>query len=83
MSLQSVLLLLSLVLGTAADPVRSEITLAAPVEEVRKQLSGGDIDAAIEAGELAVETLAQDSQAWFWLGRAISELIQRETCSKP
>lgn len=77
MSRQSVLLLLSLVLGTAAEPVRSNITLAAPVEEVRKQLSSGDIDAAIEAGERAVETLAQDSQAWFWLGRAYAQQAMR------
>lgn len=77
MSRQSVLLLLSLVLGTAAEPVQSEITLAAPIEEVRKQLRDGHIDAAIEAGEQAVETLTQDSQAWFWLGRAYAQQAMR------
>lgn len=77
MSRQSVLFLLSLVLGTAAEPVQSEITLAAPIEEVRKQLRDGHIDAAIEAGEQAVETLTQDSQAWFWLGRAYAQQAMR------
>lgn len=77
MSRQSALLWLALVLGTAAEPVRSEIVLAAPVEEVRNQLRGGNVEAAIKAGEHAVATLAQDSQAWFWLGRAYAQQAMR------
>jgi tetratricopeptide (TPR) repeat protein len=77
MSRQSTLLWLALVLGATAEPARSEIALAAPVEQVRNQLRGGNVDAAIEAGELAVEALANDSQAWFWLGRAYAQQAMR------
>ena len=73
MSRTSALLWLALVLGSAAEPVRSETPLAAPVQEIRKHLNGGQIDAAIDSGEIAVETLAQDSYAWFWLGRAYAQ----------
>jgi tetratricopeptide (TPR) repeat protein len=66
----SALLWLALALGASGVPVRAEVQLAAPVEDIRTRLRDGQLDAAIKAGEAAVETLAQDSQAWLWLGRA-------------
>ena len=69
MSRQSALLWLALALGSAL-PVAAAEPLPEPVEEVKRRLGNGDIDAAIKAGESAVKTLEQDSQAWFWLGRA-------------
>lgn len=84
MSRTSALLWLALILGSTAEPVRSETPLAAPVQEIRKHLSGGKIDAAIESGEKAVEALAQDSYAWFWLGRAYAQqAIRASLLGKP
>jgi tetratricopeptide (TPR) repeat protein len=69
----STLLWLALVLGATSVPLRAEIQLAAAVEEVRSRLRDGKVDAAIEAGEAAVERLADDSHAWLWLGRAYGQ----------
>lgn len=44
--------------------------LAPPIEEVRKQLKAGDVEAAVDASEVAVESHADDAQAWLWAGRA-------------
>lgn len=77
MSRTSTLLWLALVLGSAMEPARAELALAAPVDEVRKHLGGGRIEAAIASGEKAVATLAQDSRAWFWLGRAYAQQALR------
>jgi cytochrome c-type biogenesis protein CcmH/NrfG len=66
----SALLWLALALGATGMPLRAEITLAAPVEDIRSRLRDGKIEAAIQAGEAAVERLADDTQAWLWLGRA-------------
>ena len=84
MSRTSALLWLALILSSAAEPAKSETPLAAPVQQIRKHLSGGQIDAAIESGEKAVETLAQDSYAWFWLGRAYAQqAIRASLLGKP
>jgi tetratricopeptide (TPR) repeat protein len=77
MSRHSTLLWLGLLLGSAAAPVAAETVLPEPVQAVRKQLRDGKIDAAIQAGEAAVETLAKDAQAWFWLGRAYAQQAMR------
>jgi tetratricopeptide (TPR) repeat protein len=71
------LLWLSLIFGAAAEPLPAQTSLPASVEAVRSQLREGDIDAAIDAGEAAVETLADDAQAWFWLGRAYAQQAMR------
>ena len=83
MSRQSALLWLALALGSAL-PVAAAELLAEPVQEVKRRLGEGDIDAAITAGESAVAALQQDSQAWFWLGRAYArQAIQAGLLSKP
>ena len=84
MSRTSALLWLALALGTTAGPLHAEVALAAPVEEVKKHLNAGRIDAAIESGESAVEALAQDSFAWVWLGRAYAQqAIKASLLGKP
>lgn len=71
------LLWLTLLLGSAVEPVQAQAALPAAVDSVRKQLRDGNIDQAIEAGEAAVETLEQDARAWFWLGRAYAQQAMR------
>lgn len=46
------------------------LSLPAPVEAVRAALRSGDVEAAVEAAEDAVQRLAPDSRAWMWAGRA-------------
>lgn len=78
------LLWLALALGASSIPVRAEVELAAPVEDVRTRLRDGHVDAAIKAGEAAVESLAQDSQAWLWLGRAYGrQAMEASLLTKP
>jgi tetratricopeptide (TPR) repeat protein len=84
MSRTSALLWLALVLGAAAEPARSGVVLAAPVEDVRNRLRDGQLDAAIKAGESAVLALAQDTHAWHWLGRAYGQqAMQASLLAKP
>ena len=80
----SALLWLALALGASSVPVRAEVELAAPVEDVRTRLRDGQVDAAIKAGEAAVESLAQDSHAWLWLGRAYGrQAMEASLLAKP
>jgi tetratricopeptide (TPR) repeat protein len=84
MSRSSTLLWLALALGASAAPARAEVVLAGPIEEVRNRLRDGDIEAAIKAGEAAVESLALDSQAWLWLGRAYGrQAMEASLLTKP
>jgi tetratricopeptide (TPR) repeat protein len=83
MSRQSALLWLALAFGSALPATAAEV-LPGPVEEVKRRLGDGDVDAAIKAGESAVAALQQDSQAWFWLGRAYArQAMQAGLLSKP
>jgi tetratricopeptide (TPR) repeat protein len=83
MTRQAGLLWLAMVLGSA-HAVAADTVLADSVQAIRTPLSRGDIEAAIAAGERAIEARAQDAQAWFWLGRAYAQQAMRAgLLSKP
>lgn len=83
-SRHAALLWLTLLLGSAAEPARADGSLPAAVQSVRNELRDGNVEQAIEAGEAAVESLAQDARAWFWLGRAYAQQAMRAgMLSKP
>jgi len=62
-------LLLAALLGIAASSTALASTDAA-LAELRQLLGSNQIEAAVKAGEKAVESYPDDARLWVWLGRA-------------
>jgi len=72
----ALLAFLSLSLLGAGGFAAAVTPLAEPVDAVRKLVRAGDTEAAVEAGDKAIETRADDAHAWLWAARAYGRQAQ-------